>query len=364
MADDSNRLVIRGYPIAMWIFGLAMLGVGIWVLYLSLSNASMLIVSAFPLLVGFVILAFVATIDTITVDRTTGLFSTRRQSLLRNVYKEIPVNEISHVRVDSSVSRSSKGGRSITYQMQVVTKSGDVVPLETGYSSGAGDRQAKADKLRSFLGVGGVDETPAGAMRTAFQMAATAVQQRYPGTTGVTNGVSWRLETKPLGTSPVTRWISTDYSLPGGFLLFTQKVGGASIGLGGGLLGGLGAMIQQQALSMYGFQPSDTPNIGNAQPVQGLDPRLAQFYETLASDPSIARQLINVWVTQPLVEWAQANPTSQFQAPDKIGPMMVLLSPTGVMLSHFNAPLKGREQALPELGAAIVRALGGGSRTN
>lgn len=363
MADDSNRLVIRGYPIVLWIFGLVVLGIGAWLVYQGLKTPSMFLVSAFPLVIGFVLLAFAATIDTIVVDRTTGLFSIRRQALLRNVFKEIPIGEISQVRVDSSVSRDSKGNRSTTYQMQVVLRSGETIPLETGYSSGASGRQAKADRLRAFMGIGGLDETPVGAMRTAFQLAETAVQQRYPGTTGVTNGVSWRLETKSLGTSPVTRWISTDYSLPGGFMLLTQKVGGASIGLGGGLLGGLGAIIQQQALSMYGFQPSDTPNIGNAQPVQGLDPRLAQFYETLASDPSIARQLVNVWVTQPLVEWAQANPSSQFQSPDRIGPLMVLLSPNGVILSHFNAPLKGRENALPELGAVIVRALGGGSRT-
>lgn len=362
-SDDSNRLVIRGYPIALWIVSLVAFGIGVWMAIQGLKTPNMLFVSAIPLLIGFLLFAFAATIDTIIVDRTTGLFSTRRQSLLRNVYKEIPLSEISHVRVDSSTSRDSKGHRSTTYQMQVVLRTGDIVPLETGYSSGASGRQAKADKLRAFMGVGGVDETPIGAIRTAFQMAETAVQQRFPGNTGVTNGVSWRLETKALGAYPVTRWGSTDFTLPGGFLLLTQKVGGVSIGLGGGLLGGLGALIQQQALGMYGFQSGDTPGIGNAQPVQGLDPRLAQFYDSLASDPSIARQLINAWITQPLIDWAQQNPASQVQSSDKIGPLLVLCSPNGVYLCHFNAPASGRETMLPELGAALVRALGGGAKS-
>jgi hypothetical protein len=225
------------------------------------------------------------------------------------------------------------------------------------YSGGWNARHATAERLRAFLGL----PSQPGLVEQALQMAFTPTARSSHA--GSTDGVNWQLDfVKSAGGGSVTRWFSDAFQFPGQFLMLVQSAGGAQRAAPlGGLLGSVAQFAYTQYLRMYQVEPSETPELESAGPVDGLDPRLAQHYITLTSDSYEARQLLNPWAVQPLAECADRHPVRGVQVVRRgqFGPLFVLFSPKGLVLA-FATAIENEEQvnAIVQLGAALVHAQG------
>jgi hypothetical protein len=367
--NPQAKLVLQDRPLGLWVFGFIFFVVGLALGFMPRGGSNSWIFAAVFGGIGLVVLLVGAQILTITLDKSSDKMTLDYWAPLWRSHTEIPISQIASMHLESTLSRSSRSHTtSRTYRVVVIKKDGTVTPLRSSYSSGADSKRKLADQIGDFIGVGqasqnsaranSLDSVLAGVQAGYAQqqsiLAGAPVQQEQ-----VTNGVHWHLETHTMGASPVTRWVSPDFKLPGSFVMLNQKVGGAGVG---DLLGGaMGRFLTQQAMSLYGISPTLTPGIGSAQPVPNLDPQLGQRFDTLTSAPDAARQIINPWVSQPLINWAQQNPAQAMQSPDRIGPLLVLYSPDGLYLTFFNLASSDQVQALTQLGVDLVRAQGTGA---
>jgi len=373
MLDSSqSKLVIKDRPLGIFLFGLIFFIVGLVLIFIPKGNTGSYIFAAIFGGIGLFILLIGAQTLTITLDKTSNQMTLHYWAPLWQSKKELALSDIASMQVESSLSRDSKSHRTTyVYRVVVVKKDASVLPLRDSYSSGEGPKRDLADKIGDFLGLsrhvqssgqGNVLQSALAGVQAGYAqqqniLAGAPVQQEQ-----LTNGVHWHMETHTLGASPVTRWISPDFTTPGYFVLLSQKVGGAGVN---DLLGGsVGRFLTQQALSLYGLSPDLTPGLGASQPLPNADPQLTQMYETLTNLPDSARQVLNPWVTQPLVAWAQQYPAQQLQAPDRIGPLMVVFSPQGLYLTFFNLASGPQVQALTQLGVDLVRAQGSSPTNN
>ena len=353
---SSDRLVIRDYPILMWVIGAGFMLAGLFVA----PRPGGIIFGAVAFLIGAVLALYLASITTITGDKMLGTLAIRQRSLLRSQVKEVPLHDIASIKLDTTRTHHHHSGHSSSFRLKLVTTSGEKIPLEGTYTSGLLaflGNEKKAQKLREFLGLPASEATiPAAieAMRQQVVSRTTLPQQE-----GVTDGVAWRVETITHGKSPVTRWLSPDFKLPGQFLYLTQKPKG-SANTFGGLLGAMSNLAYRAMLAVYGFGPDDTPGLDTAQPVASSDPQLDQHFMTLTNDPYTARQLLTPWVVSPLVQWAEQHPMQQIQVarPDRPAQLVVLFSPQGVYAACFAAATPEHIDALARLGAELVRAQG------
>lgn len=344
-SSTSDTLVIRDYPLALWLVGIGFAAGGIW--GATLKDG---LVPGILIALGGALMALLPTVLTITADRQRSMVTVRHQSLIRSSVKEYPFGDITGVQVDSSVSVDG-GQRSSTYRLALVLASGARVPLRSYYSSGYGNKENKARQLREFLGVAGVADRP------AFPLAQPAFQ---PGQAGAIDGVAWHVETAGIGAMTVNRWVSSDFKVPGQFLCLLQKPKGSkSLAAGGGLGGALSHMLYQQILTLYGFGPEALPGLNAARPVEALDPRLESDFASITSDPAGAQPLLNPWAVMPLAQWVETYPlkTVQVSGGGQAGQLMVLFSPQGVYVACLNAA-QDQVEALTRLGVDLVRAQG------
>ncbi len=354
--NSSDRLVIREYPILLWVIGAAFMVAGLFVA----PRPGGLIFGLISFLVGAVLALYLASITTITGDKMLGTLAIRHRSLLRSQVKEVPLHGIASVKLDTTGTHHRRSGHTTSFRLTLVTTSGEKIPLDGYYTSGLlafFDQQKKAQKLREFLGLPASEATiPAAieAMRQQVVSRTTLPQQE-----GVTDGVAWCVETITHGKSPVTRWLSPDFKLPGQFLYLTQKPKG-SANTFGGLLRAMSNLAYRTMLAVYGFSPADTPGLDTAQPVAPCDPQLDQYFMTLTNDTDTARQLLSPWVVAPLVQWAEQHPMQQVQVgrPDRPAQLVVLFSPQGVYVACFAAATPEHIDTLARLGAELVRGQG------
>ncbi len=356
MDNRSNQLVIREFPTLEWFFGLLLLGIGY---YIYQSNPDQLTT---PIIVGTVGL-FVFILSPILVvkaDRSTGLLTIQRVGLLRRYRREIPVSEILAIQLEHSISHSSSSSSRHTpvYRIVVITKDQEVVPFRNSYSSGQWAKEAKAKKLREFLGVGGEDMSLGGMLRTASGQAVTQFKQEQETITGsqeteqVTDGVRWKLETKATGGTPISRWFSPDFHWDGNFVYLTQKMEGQ--GSQSGLMSMMGKMLFRTSLSLYGFPADLTPGLDSAEILAPLDAQLEPYFMAFTSDPSGARQILNPWVEMPLGAWAEKYPLKQ----GNTNQLAVLFSPQGVYIAMMGLVNPEFLQELTALGVELVKAQG------
>lgn len=350
---SSDRLVLRELPILWWIFGGIFIATAIWLMFQPGAMLTAIICLAVGLLFGVVI----SPAETYTVDRTTGMFTIRRQWIIFGKTIEVPLADISGIDMESHRSRN-KGRISVTYRIVLRTQQGETIPLSMGYSSGMISKQRKISKLREFTSLGG-----AGAPLDVFSPAARQEVGRTFGEPqeGQTEGVVWHMETSSYGASPVIRWYTDQFSFPGQFLLLAQKPTGSKNIFGpsggGGVMSSLSQLVYRQLISMYGFQTFDTPGIETAETLDPLDPRLDAHFAALTSDPYGARQLLNPWVVNPLEQWAGMHPLKQIQGKNQAGQLVVLFSPNSLYVCMFNASSPEFSQAVARLGVDLTRAL-------
>ncbi len=153
MAVSSNvQVVFKDYPMTFWLMGLLFLFLGAapfgW-------DAQLRVMMS---LGGVFLIAF-PSILIITVDRTRGMLYLHYRSLIRVSTKAYPLNEISLV----NVAQDREGER--MYRLEIILRSGEVVPLRNGYSVGKGHYERRAKRLRSALRVGGEVSGPGSNIR-------------------------------------------------------------------------------------------------------------------------------------------------------------------------------------------------------
>jgi hypothetical protein len=147
MDNTSDQLVIREFPITIWIFGLLDLAVGAYLYFTAPTQwIALLILAALFLLV----FAF-ASILVVKADRAASTLTISRISLFRRYARQIPISDIAAIQLESSSSQDSTS----TYRIVVITKGNEIVPFRSSYSSGSWSKEAKVKRLREFLGVGG-----------------------------------------------------------------------------------------------------------------------------------------------------------------------------------------------------------------
>ena len=177
--DSQNNTLIREYPVIEYLVGLALLAVSVFTAIGAKGDWTFTFITS---IVAILFLIFAASL-VVTADRITGTLTIRRTSLLRRYKREIPISNIAAVQLESSRSSTSSGS-STTYRIVVITKDNETIPLRTSYSSGMLAKEAKAKKLREFLGVGGQDLSLGGIFRQATGMAQQAFQEKQEALTG------------------------------------------------------------------------------------------------------------------------------------------------------------------------------------
>ncbi len=356
MDTNNSQLTIREYPFGIWLFGLVTIGFGA---YFITQAPRQWIIAAISSAVGLVLL-LTPTILTMTADRTSGLLTLRYRNLLfLGSKKEIPLSEIAAIQVEMRHS-SSGSSRGSNYRLVLVRKDKQVIPFRSYYSGGAISKQKKAKQLRTFLGVEGTDQTPLGMLKMGKQMIQERFQEQQESMTGsqdeehVTNGIHWKVRTVTFGASAITHWFSPDFQCVSGFLFLAQKVEGQKT-----ISGGLGKMLYQQSIGLYGFNGDDTPGLNAAEVLPSLDPQLDSHFSAFTSDPGAARQILNPWIAAPLADWAMRYPLKQIQKPGLFGQLVILFSPRGVYVASLGTMIPEAVEELTNLGVELIKTQGG-----
>lgn len=353
--ESSDRLVIQERPYMAWIISVVFIGIGS---YLGVTQ-SQWIAGALMGGMGLLVLVIVGGGGTLIADRTARLVTLTTRAFFVPRTQEFTFDEIASVEIDQS--RSSKGG--VTYCVVLMTTDGQMHRLAPYYSSGYAGYARKADRLRSFLGLQSENANPIERLVGPQKAAMLYQRTNTRAQTGVTDGIPWNIETASSGAGGnTTRWFTSSVKLESGFVMLIQ--GGSDTpqgGVLGGLAGSLGKLAYGQYLRMYGIHESETPGIQTGQPVQNVDPRIAENFSTLTSDDYQARQLLNPWAVEPLAAWARRHPIKSIQvaASGQFGPLFVLFSPSGLTLGfavHIETPTMIDEIA--RLGADLALANG------
>jgi hypothetical protein len=359
MENQSSDPVIRDIPWSLWMFGLVFAGIGGFIALASLKDSQS---PLFPLLfsgVG-VLMLVLPSVLTIRADRSTGFLTLTYRSLLTKNVKEIPLNEI--VSIDIESSSSSRGGT--TYRVAITENNGQVTPLRSYYSSGYGGKKRTADRLRELIGVLGANNGPLGLRDVAGMLTGQnadlnqRMQSRQEALTGAnlemreTAGVHWNVQSTGMGGAPVTRWFSPDYKTNGTFVFIAQKPAGQKT-----MSGMIGKFAMRASLGLYGFGGDVAPGSDLAD-LLALDPRLDQHFMAFSPDPSSARQILNPWVAQPLADWATRHPLQTVQAGNAPGQLVVLYSPNGVYAATMGTLDQQRLDELAAIGVELVKSQG------
>lgn len=346
--SQSKLLIFKDQPIGLWLFGGLWSAFSIWILFQQFDIFTVLF-----LLIGVGILLLSKELLVI-LDQEAGELRLQYRGLLGRSTHTIALSEIRDVMIEHS--HSSRGGT--TYRVTLVLQSGQRHPLRSYYSSGYTAKEKMANQIRAAIGLGDLPErrnilqslgallqggTPTSPTVASFPTVArnalTPIQE------GETRGVRWRMEM--LGDN-ILRWHSADLTAQNGFVALLQTKPGMQLGKPGPM-NALARIAWQQVLQMFAIGPEELPGLENAAAVQGIDERLTRHYQTLSSNSFEARQTLNAWVNQALIQWGDQHPN---------GNLLMLLSPRGLYLGQ-NTPNSSAEE-LSSLGVELVRSLGGG----
>jgi hypothetical protein len=350
MDTQNNMLTIREYPLGEWGFGLLMLLVAGFTAVGASGDWSITLIAG----VAGVLFILLGTILVVQADRVNGMLTIRRTALLRKRYvREIPITDIAALQLEASQGSS-------TYRIVVVTKENETIPFRTVYSSGKATKEARAKKLRDFLGVGGADMSAGGMFHLASSLAQQVFQEKQEVLTGpeaeehVTEGVHWKTQTLAFGGTVVTRWFSPDQQCPGGFVFVAQKVVGQPA-VAGGLLGGMNKLLYHELIGIYGFGGEETPGLDSAMLLAAFDPQLDPHFSVFTSDPQAAQQTL-AWSVAALVDWATRYPLKQMQPTRQLfGQLVVMICPGGTYVASMGNMIPEAVQELTNLGVALVK---------
>lgn len=354
--NSSNQYVIKSRPIGAWIAAALLIASSLFFLTMS---SSMFLGTA--ILLGAALLVLVLTpVSTAVADRMMRTITISSRNLFRQKETVVPFGEVAKFDVQVSRTRSSRHTTSTNYRLVLVKTNGEVVPIQSIYTSFYDDKARHAKALSQFLNLQGAEDMPANLFQTGMQSQVQMTANPSQAQEGTTAGVSWKIEVHSIGGKPVTRWISPDYSCPGNFLLVSQKPANSPSMGGGGLLGNLMTMVYQQVLGMYGFQPSDTPGFSTAAAITTQNDRFNKNFGALSNQQSFGISLLNPWTIIPFVNWSDKYPLKTVSSNDQVGQLAVLYSPRGVQVALLGMqPATGTDELIA-LGVELVKAQGGG----
>lgn len=355
----ENELKLAERPILAWIIGLSGIAWGGYAFAAALPAINFNgIVAA---VAGLLAVTFAHAL-TVVADKQTGMLTLRYRSVFLRSTREIPINQIQSIHVDSRNSSTNNSQRKTTYQIEITLKNGEKVPFRSYYNSNFIKHQKWADQLRAFLELGeAVDETPMGMFRAARDVGQAAAQRQQEALTGinaemrVTDGVNWQAQSFSIGAASGTRWFSPDFKTQNGFLFIAQKFPGKAAA---GFLASLGKALFKQSLSLYGFRESDTPNLDSADTYASLSPALDRHFTALTNAEAAARQILNPWTQNPLAAWGERYPLQQFQSNARFGQIVVLFNTDGVYIATQGVLTPDKLNELASLGVELVRAQG------
>ena len=359
--DSSSSVILKEYPVWVWVFGAFLIGMAV-MLYV----ASQAMVPALVLfLMGIAIVVFLASIETVSVDRFRRVLTISHRSLLRNQSQDFPFQDIADFEVEASRQRTSGRHRTVNYRLVLVRTNGEKVPVQAAYTSNYNDKAQKAKLICGSLNLPGWQDKSTNIVQAALQAQRAMTAQPQQTQSGNTAGVSWSLEVHSLRQPQVTRWVSTDFTCPGKFLLVAQKPKGSPARVGtNSLMGNLAQLVYQQILGMYGFLPGDTPGLESATALSPLDAGFDQSFATLTSDPVAGRELLNPWSLRPLLTWAERHPLRTVSTGAQAGQLAVLYSPRGLQVAVLGGLDPKSTEEIIEVGAALVKAQGAGQRVS
>jgi len=142
---SNEQVVFKDYPLWFWLPGVVTLAFAAGIAEKAWERLLLA-------LMGVVLIAF-ASILTVTVDHRGGTLNLHYRSLFRVSTKAYPLSEICFV----NVAEDSEGER--MYRVELILRSGQVVPLRNGYSVGKARKERRAQRLQFMLRVG--SEVPA-----------------------------------------------------------------------------------------------------------------------------------------------------------------------------------------------------------
>lgn len=348
---DTSQVIWKEYPFLSVGMGVVFAVFGLF----AAGRPAGLVPGLVLILIGLGLAVGLAAVTTVAVDRGRGTVGLTRRWLYRRTAREVPLADVAGVRVEHSTPspRQRMRGERPGARVVLVRQSGEVVPLQSAYTSAHRAVKAKAQILREAIGL--PPET-GNVLDAAWQVAS-----RSPalGRDGVTDGVPWRVEVLPLNRMTITRWQTAAVVFPQGFVYVGQKPRGSRDVAAGGLLGGMVQLALRTSLSMYGFAPHELPGFDNAVPVPLPDDRLAGDFGACSSEPHLAQQFLNPAVSAALAAWADAHPLGKVQRnrPGEFGQLALVCGPEGLSLSFQAALQPPMLDAVAQMGAQIVRAL-------
>ncbi len=279
MQPDPNRLVIRELPWMFWFFSLGGIVFGLLILFEPQGG----IAGFIGLLLGLVGLIF-SNVTTLTLDKSTRRMELRYRSPLRVQVKEIPLEDI--LAIDMESSRSSRGGS--TFRIVFFLRSGERVPLHSYFSSGWNEKHKKIERLRAFIGLEAVPTPELPDLLLGTPLSFVTLRE------GTTAGAAWRLERGSYATLPVMRWVWQGWQYYGRFLFLHQKPATVKAS-SGGWLGKVSGLLYRQALSQYGIQPDDLPNLDLARLVSLEGTPLAENFAAFTCEPADLPLILTPW---------------------------------------------------------------------
>ncbi len=354
--NSVNQYVIKNRPIGAWVAAALLIASSIFFITVS---SSMFLGTAILLGAALLVLALTP-VSTAVADRMARTITITSRNLFSHKETVVPFNEVAKFDVQVTRTRSSRHHRSTNYRLVLEKTNGEIVPIQSIYTSFYDDKARHAKALSEFLNLPGAEDKPTNLFQTGMQNQIQMTTNPSQAQKGTTAGVSWKIEVHSVGGKPVTRWISPDFVCPGNFLLVSQKPANAPSFGGGGLLGNLMTMLVQQVISMYGFQPSDTPGISTAAAITTQNAHFNQNFGALSNQQSFAVSLLNPWTIIPFVNWSDKYPMKTVSSSNQVGQLAVLYSPRGVQVALLGMqPATGTDDLIA-LGVELVKAQGGG----
>jgi hypothetical protein len=143
MTRSSNQQVVfRDYPVSSWVVGAIVLAACTTQVVSEKAGWGTL-KAAVIMLVGLVIAGF-GSVLTVALDFDQRMLDLRYRSLFRSSQSLYSIDEISIVRVKEIMDSNRM------YRLELILRTGEIIPLRWGYSSG-GTWPRRAKQLRSAL---------------------------------------------------------------------------------------------------------------------------------------------------------------------------------------------------------------------
>ena len=349
--SSSDRLVIRDYPILMWVIGAGFMAAGLFVAH----RPGGLIFGVVAFLIGAVLALYLA--PSLPSPATKCSAPSPSGSARCCAARSRRSRCTTSLRLDSTPTEPTITiANTAALSASCWSRLRQQIILEGAYTRLArllrpakeGAKAARVPRLAGFRG-----DHPG--RHRGRAPAGRQPDDAAPAGRRVTDGVPWRVETITHGKSPVTRWLSPDFKLPGQFLYLTQKPKG-SANTFGGLLGAMSNLAYRANAGRVRLRAGR-----HARPRHGGSPwrhpirSSTSISMTLTNDPYTARQLLTPWVVSPLVQWAEQHPMARIQG-SQAGPALSIggaLFSAGGIRGLLCRRLPGAHRRLGQLGCGV-----------